>query len=77
MISSNIKNSRSLLFVTITIMIHVVASSTNMTTSPEKGLWNHIHVRVITRKKEGLWHICKYCYHRCYLCFRAPEARNA
>jgi hypothetical protein len=40
--------------VTITIIIHVVASSTNMTTSPEKGLWNHIHVRVITRKKKVL-----------------------
>jgi hypothetical protein len=40
--------------VTITIMIHVVASSTNMTTYPERRLWNRVRVHVITRKKEDL-----------------------
>ncbi|HYZ49386.1 MAG TPA: hypothetical protein VE593_00755 [Nitrososphaeraceae archaeon] len=39
---------------TITIMIHVVANSTNTTTLPERRLWNRVLVHVITRKKDGL-----------------------
>jgi hypothetical protein len=36
----------------MTIMIHVVASSTNMTILPERRSRNHARVQAITRKKE-------------------------
>jgi hypothetical protein len=35
-------------------MIYVVANSTNMTTLPERRLWNRVLVHVITRKKDDL-----------------------
>jgi len=54
----------SLLFVTITIMIHVVANSTNTTTLPERRSWSRVLVHVITRKKDDLrWHRCSKKFH--------------
>jgi hypothetical protein len=38
----------------ITITTRAAASSTNTMTFPERRLWNRVHVRAITRKKEGL-----------------------